>query len=565
MKEEIQKIFKGEVEDSEETLTKYSHDASVFSIRPKVVVFPMDSEDVQNLVKWVSNNPGYSITARCAGTDMSGGAIGESIILDFTKHMNKLVAFQGDSITVQPGMFYRDFEKITLEKGLILPCYTASKSLNAMGGMFGNNSAGERTLKYGKTEDYVIESKVVFSDGVEKVVKPISVSDVSKQDERYKKLFELIKNNEEEIKQAKPKVHKNSAGYYLWNVLNHQSLQNSAALPSLRGLRHGQNFPDSGFVFDLNKLLVGSQGTLGIATEITFRLVKNPKYSKLVAVFMNDLEPLGRLVDEILEENPETLESYDDKTMKLAVRFFPDFLKTKGFIGMVKFMWSFLPELKMMITGGFPKLILLAEFAGDNEAEAHKKCEKLAERLKNFKVKVHITRSVAEAGKYWDIRRESFNLLRKHVAGKRTAPFIDDVIVRPEFLPKFIPELNQILSKYDIAYTIAGHAGDGNFHIIPLMDFNRPDTAKIILELSEKVYDLVIRYHGSITAEHNDGIIRTPYLEKMYGAKIYDLFKQVKNIFDPQNIFNPGKKIGATKQYIESHLAIEHPKPHHGV
>ena len=110
-------------------------------------------------------------------------------------------------------------------------------------------------------------------------------------------------------------------------------------------------------------------------------------------------------------------------------------------------MWSFLPELKMMLTGGFPKLILLAEFAGENEQEVHKQCEKLEEKIKNFKLKIHITRSEAEADKYWDIRRESFALLRKHVAGKRTAPFIDDIIVRPEFLPKFLPELDNIFEQ----------------------------------------------------------------------------------------------------------------------
>src|SRR3989344_2689869 len=142
---EIETFFKGEVDADPGTLTKYSHDASLLEVRPKLVVYPLDSEDVVNLVKWVSDNkenfPELSITARCAGTDMSGGAIGESIIMDFTRHMNKLIKFEGEAITVQPGMFYRDFEKITLEKGLILPCYTASKSLNAMGGMYGNNSA----------------------------------------------------------------------------------------------------------------------------------------------------------------------------------------------------------------------------------------------------------------------------------------------------------------------------------------------------------------------------------------------------------------------------------------
>ena len=578
MKEEIKRIFKGDIDDSVATLTTYSHDASLLEVYPQMVLFPRDNEDVKNLVKWVGENkeiyPNLSITARCAGTCMSGGAIGESIILDFTRYMNHLVTFMDhvpqsplknffntlpSSITVQPGMFYRDFEKITLEKGLILPCYTASKSLNAMGGMYGNNSAGERTLKYGKTEDYILSAKVVFADGNEYVVKPLTQEELVKktmQDDFegrvYKNIYELINNNKEEILQARPNVHKNSAGYYIWNVLN---------------------FSDSSKFFDLNKLLVGSQGTLGIVTEITFKLLSKKSHSKLVAIFMNNLEPLGRLVDEILTLNPETLEAYDDKTMILAVKFFPDFLKNKGFMGMVKFMWSFLPEFFMMISsffgGGFPKLILLTEFTGESDRVVNDKCLELKEKIKNFKLKVHITKNENESKKYWDIRRDSFALLRKHVKGKRTAPFIDDIIVRPEFLPKFIPQLNEILSKYDLTYTLAGHAGDGNFHIIPLMDFSLPDTGRIILELSEKVYDLVYQYHGSITAEHNDGLIRTPYLGKMFSPEMLSIFKEIKNTFDSKNIFNPGKKVPVdnstlgTKAYISSHIAYEHDSSHH--
>ena len=560
MKEEILKFFRGDADDSEETLVKYSHDASLLEVRPQIVLFPKDVDDIKNLVKWVATNkekyPDLSITCRCAGTDMSGGVIGESIILDFSRYMNKLIGGPLPlktrsvwEIAVEPGMFYRDFEKITLEKGLILPCYTASKSLNAMGGMYGNNSAGERTLKYGKMEDYIISAKIVFADGNEYLVKPLDKDElknkIAQEDFEgnvYKSIFNLINKNEGEIIQAKPNVHKNSAGYYPWNVI-----QNN--------------------IFDLNKLLIGSQGTLGIVTEMTLKLIPENKHSKLVAIFMKDLEPLGRLVDEILTLNPETLETYDDKTMKLAVRFFPDFLKNKGFIGMIKFMWSFLPEFFMMISGGFPKLIILAEFAGDDEKEVQNKCMKLVEKIKDFKSKVHITKSEAEANKYWDIRRESFALLRKHVKGMRTAPFIDDIIVRPEFLPKFLPELQNILNKYNLTFTLAGHAGDGNFHIIPLMDFKRSDTAKIIIELGESVYDLVVKYHGSITAEHNDGLIRTPYLRKMYGDRIIGIFEKIKEIFDSQNIFNPGKKIatlnqGGTKEYIASHIAKEHEAKH---
>lgn len=622
MKEEILKFFKGEADDREETLLKYSHDASLLEVRPKIVLYPKDSEDVKNLVKWVSANStrqdlaGLSITCRCAGTDMSGGAIGESIILDFTRHMNKLVGgplpldnfesgrffrpkgrgmlqnypMVASYIAVQPGMFYRDFEKITLGKGLILPCYTASKSINAMGGMFGNNSAGERTLKYGKTEDYILEAKVVLADGNEYLVKPLTREELNKKISQndlegniYKNIFYLINENKEEINRGKPNVHKNSAGYYIWNVINSVPKNSDALLhPTDGSFRHqnslgpntlqNQNKNSSNFCFDLNKLLVGSQGTLGIATEITFKIIPDNKYSKLVAIFMDDLGPLGRLVDEILYFRPETLETYDDKTMKLAVKFFPDFLKNKGLIGTIALIWNFMPEFFMMLGSflggkGFPKLIILAEFSGSDEKAVHDQCVKLVEKIKTFKLKTHITRDEREANKYWDIRRESFALLRKHVAGKRTAPFIDDIVVRPEFLPKFLPELNAILGKYDLTYTLAGHAGDGNFHIIPLMDFSRPDTAKIIIELGESVYDLVVKYHGSITAEHNDGIIRTPYLEKMYDGEVVKIFKKIKEIFDPKNIFNPGKKIptehqGGTKAYIAEHIAREHKASH---
>ena len=160
-----------------------------------------------------------------------------------------------------------------------------------------------------------------------------------------------------------------------------------------------------------------------------------------------------------------------------------------------------------------------------------------------------------DSEKYWTIRRQSFNLLRKHVRGRRTAPFVDDVIVPPQYLPEFLPKMRKILDDYGLLYTIAGHAGDGNFHIIPLMDMRDTKNMKAIGEVSDKVYDLVLSYHGSTTAEHNDGIIRTPYLLKMFGPEIIALFAKTKNTFDPQNIFNPGKKVGGTKQYMMEHIS----------
>lgn len=571
MFEDLKKVFKGDIDISDATLTAYSHDASLFEIRPEVVVFPKDSEDIQNLVTWVRDNKAkyttLSITARAAGTCMSGGAINDSIIMDTTRYLNKIIEvkpvspytikpkFEGSQevtvigeAIVQPGCFYRDFEAETLKQDLLLPCYTASKTLNAMGGMVGNNSAGELTLKYGKTEDYVKQLKVILADGHEYTFGPITrrelyskITETTMEGKVYKELFELIKSHEALIQASKPRVSKNSAGYMLWHVLS-------------RGATEDED------VFDIAQLIVGSQGTLGIVTEITLRLVAKQKKSKLLVVFLPNLERVGEIATELLTTNPESIESYDDKTFKLALKFFPDFLKSKGLWGTITFTLSFIPEFWMLVTGGIPKMVLMTEYAGETEAEIDAKCKVGMAQIAHFGYKARITKSENESEKYWDMRRDSFNLLRKHVQGMRTAPFIDDIIVRPEFLAEFLPKVNALIAEYpSLIYTIAGHAENGNFHIIPLVDPNDPKLADIVIELSQKVYDLVLSYHGSIDAEHNDGIIRTPFLLQMYGSEVYALFVQVKKMFDPETIFNPGKKVGATFDDIRKRLA----QPHH--
>ena len=541
LESKITGFFDGETFTDNSTLNTYSRDASLLVVKPEFVLFPKSSEDIQKIIKFVSenkaDNPTLSITARSAGTCMSGGSLNQSIILDITKHLGGIIKVTPSEADVLPGTYYRDFEVETLKNDAILPCFTASKNLCTVGGMVANNSAGEKTLAYGKTEDYVKELKVIFSDGNEYVTKPLNKDELDKkmaqgdfEGDVYKNLFELVSKNNDLLKHAKPDVSKNSAGYYLWNVWD-------------------------GKTFDINKLIVGSQGTLGIVTEIKFKLVPVKKKSKLFVIFLRDLTHLSEVVNEILPYKPESLESYDDSTMKLAFRFLPSMIKTMKVHHFFKLIWSFWPEAGMMLTGGIPKLILLVEFSGNQDAEIDNKMYQLHKSIGHFHFKTRISKTEEESDKYWTIRRESFNLLRSHVKGRRTAPFIDDVIVKPEYLPEFLPKMRKILDDYKLVYTIAGHAGDGNFHIIPLMDMRDPRNHPIIGEVSDKIYDLVISYKGSITAEHNDGIIRTPYLPKMFGPEVIALFQETKNIFDPQNIFNPGKKVGGTKEYMNAHLA----------
>jgi FAD/FMN-containing dehydrogenase len=215
----------------------------------------------------------------------------------------------------------------------------------------------------------------------------------------------------------------------------------------------------------------------------------------------------------------------------------------------------------MVLRGGMPKMIMLVELTGNDEKALVTELNALSATIRKFAkthkgIQVLPFKTEKEEQKYWTIRRQSFALLHNNTTGKDTAPFIDDFIVKPEYMPEVLPKVNAILSKYkkDLIYTIAGHPGNGNFHIIPLMDLKDPRVRALIPKIAEEVYQLVFQYKGSITAEHNDGLIRTPYLEEMYGPKIEELFVETKKIFDPQNIFNPGKKVGGNLQYSVDHI-----------
>lgn len=530
-----------DIKTDPKTLSKYSRDASIFDVRPKVVVRPGSSKEIESLVKFVSHSkkddPEISITPRAAGTCMSGGSLNESIILDVA-NLDRIIEFGDDYAIVEPGVYYRNFEKETYKRNLLFPSYPASKDLCAFGGIISNNAGGEKSLRYGKTEKYVQEIWAVLADGKEHHFKNLTQGELDQKMKTggfegvvYRKMNELISSHPGLIKSGRPNVSKNSSGYNIWNV--------------------SQNGH-----FNLANIFVGAQGTLGIITKAKIKLVKPRYYSSLMVVFLKDLANLGEIVRHIASYNPEGFESYDDKTLKLAIKFFPKILAKMGG-NAFKLAFSFLPEWGMILRGGFPKLVLIIEFTSETQGGADAQANLAAEDLRqSFGIQARISKSENESSKYWTIRRESFNLLRKNSGKMKAAPFIDDIIVRPEHLPDFLPDLGDILDQYKkyMIYTLAGHAGDGNFHIIPLINLSKPKSREIIFEVAEKVYDLVARYKGSISAEHNDGIIRTPYLSKIYSPEMMNIFKQVKDIFDPHNIFNPGKKVGGSLQYAKDHV-----------
>ena len=543
LRDEIAPIVRGDVSDDASELELFSRDTSIFKRLPSLIVSPKDAADVAALVKEVhsrrqAGSP-IALTGRSAGTDMSGGPLTDSIVVSFTKYMNHLFEIGADYAVAEPGIYYRDFERATLEKiGMLLPSYPASRELCAIGGIVSNNSGGELTLHFGKTERYVRELDVVLSDGSPATFRPLTAPELAEKEKLntlegliYREMHRLLDTHTALIETRRPKVSKNSAGYALWNIHDKE-----------KG------------TFDLSKLIVGSQGTLALVTKAKIGLIRRKTHRAMLVVFLKDLGLLPEIVHRVLKHDPESFESYDNHTFELAIKFLPQILRHMGPLKALELGLSFLPEMAMVATGGVPKFVLMAEFSEDSDQAARDRVREARHALADLPVKTRMAAGKIGPEKYWKIRRESFNLLRKNVPGMYAAPFIDDFVVDPDTHPQFLPELDALLSKHPFTFTVAGHVGNGNFHIFPLVDMTKESVHEEILDLNGKVYDLVLKYGGSTTGEHNDGIIRTPYLKQMFGPEMYALFAETKRIFDPLNIFNPGKKVGGTKEDVAKYM-----------
>jgi FAD/FMN-containing dehydrogenase len=540
----LRTIVKGEVISDRRTREAFSHDASIYELVPDVVVAPKNSADIKSVVSFVNQHkaayPTLAITPRSAGTDMSGAAIGSSIVLDMTAHFNKISGVSGNLLRTQPGVFIRDIDPLLSSEQLMLGTIPASRAICTIGGMVGNNAGGEQSLRYGNTERWVREVKAVLADGNEYTIKPLNKKQLDQKMRQkdfegglYKQVYELIEANYDLVKNARPKVNKNSMGYSLWDVWD-------------RGTQ----------IFDMTHLFSGSQGTLGVITGLTVEAVPKPAHTGLLLAYVSSMKQLGEVVPLVMKHHPATFEGFDDITFNLGVRYFNTFRKQLGTKEWLR-QQAWLLKSVARFRGHLPNVLLMIEFEGANKEEVYKKISKLHDDLKRFKLKMDIEGDEAASAPFWQIRRASLALLRNRVKDKYASPFIDDLTVQPKYLPEFLPKLRKIIRKYKLPATLAGHFGDGNFHIIPLMDIaNHTDQAKLEPVMRE-VIPLVLRYHGTMAGEHNDGMVRGPWLPAVFGDEMYQLFKDTKEIFDPGYIFNPHKKTDASWEYSMDHIRTQ--------
>lgn len=541
--EDLRKIFHGEIKHDLATREEYSHDASVYELMPDAVLAPRDTPDIKRLVDFVASHkhsyPALSITTRSAGTDMSGGPIGDSLVIDMTKHFGSIHSASPTMLHTQPGAFMRDIDPALLAHGAMLGCVPVSRAINTIGGMVANNSGGEQSLRYGNADKSVRELKAVLADGNEYTFKPLNkkelMTKITKGDFEgalYKKVYELIEANYDLIKNARPNVHKNSMGYNLWATWDRET-----------------------GIFDMTQLLTGSQGTLGIITDIKIAAVPKAPHSGLLLAYLSNLKQLGDVIPLVTSHNPATFEGFDDITFNLGIKYFNTFRKQLGTKEWAKQQVQLLGSVARL-KGQIPNMLLMIEFDGKSYQEVNEKIVTLQRdlhaRFKNIRTEIEGNESASAP--FWSIRRAALALLRNQIHGRYASAFMDDMAVNPKHVPEFLPKVRHIIRKYKLPATIQGHFGDGNFHIIPLMEITDPKDQLKLEPAMRELVPIVLEYGGTMAGEHNDGMIRGPWLPAVFGDQVYELFKDTKEIFDPHYIFNPNKKTDASWDFSMENL-----------
>ncbi len=481
------------------TLTAYSSDASIYAKVPAGVIQVCSESDAINAIldaKYHNN----SVTPRGGGTGLAGGAIGAGFILDMGQYRDIYkIDSEAQTVHTQVGIIYDELNLALKEFGLFLPPDPSSGDSCQIGGMIANNSSGPRSVKYGLTSHFVEELGIVSAGGKKINLKKLRVgsdelNNFFENHPEYERVFKLIKDNSELIKSGWPKLKKNSAGYNL----------NQVACELDKG------------IFNLPALIVGSEGTLALHLDVRLKLLSIPEERLTIRAFFKSLVSAGAAVEDILKLEPSGLEIVDGSTLDL--------------IGREKFNIS-----------DDTAALLLIEFDEDID----KKKDEFESLANNFNLAspVDCATDPEQAAPLWRARKAIVPTLYRHHPKKRPISMVEDIIVPPDKIPAFIRFTSTLFDSYNLTYGLFGHIGDGNLHIRPLLDINDPSDLKLAREIYEKVYDEVISIGGSTTGEHGDGRVRSGLLKKLYGEETFNIFRQIKDTLDPQNIFSPDSSL----------------------
>lgn len=528
----LQEHLVGEVMTSADAREHFSTDGSVLKVVPQIIAYPRTEQDVRKTARfaWQLAERGriVPITARGGGTDQGGGAIGSGVMMVFPAHMNKILSLntKKKTVTIQPGINYGKLQQALHTHGLFLPPFPASQEYCTVGGAIANNASGEKTIKYGSTREFVSSLRVVLANGEVIETHRLSKRELNQkmglstfEGEIYRTLDALLNENKELVASSYFNITKNTAGYDL-------------------GLIKGNKG-----TFDLTPLFVGSQGTLGIITEAMLEVENYNPSTTLLAAQFDSIASAGKAILELRKLVPSAVEVVDDKLLEFIDKHNPS-------------------QLGSSIQKPFSKIVLLVEFDDISRRAQNKKSKKARKILSKLAIDVVQTRDEHEQEDLWKIRHSAAAVLWQTVGTKKAIPIIEDGIVPAEKFTEFIEQAYKLFESFGLQIAVWGHGGNANLHLQPFMDLSQLSDRQKLFKVMDAYYQMVIDLGGSTSAEHNDGRLRAPYLEDLYGSQIYEMFKNVKQIFDPYNTLNPGVKFGTTKKDLQSILRHEFSMKH---
>ncbi len=517
----LRRHLQGEVRFDLASRKLYSTDASIYMVEPLGVVMPRTADDLATTVQ-IAAEMEVPITARGGGTSLSGQSIGPGIIIDCSKYLNKVLDINREARTarIQPGVVLDQLNRAVGEHDLLFGPEVSTSSRANIGGMMGNNSAGSRSIVYGKTIDHILRLQVILADGSRADMGPVTRDEWDRRGQGksleatvYRQVAGIVQANRDEIRRRFPRILRRVSGYNL-DVLS-------------QGLGGNGEIDRPGLV-GMHQMIIGSEGTLALIAEAEVNLLPKPKVRGLLLPQFSSLAAAMDAVEACLELGPSAVELMDQYLLEM----------TAG---------SVLHRETLKHIPSRPKALFMVEFSSDDPREVADKVDRLQRRLNGVNGVIGLTPALDPAIRdpLWNLRKAAMPLLYSMPGDRKPVTFIEDCAVSPQRLPEFVGRFREILQKYGTDGAFYGHASVGCLHIRPLM--NLKDTAEVVRmrQITEEVTDLLLEYGGSLSGEHGDGYARSEWNQKMFGPVVYNAFCQVKQAFDPRGLLNPGRVVNA--------------------
>jgi len=502
IQDDLKGLLNGELLFDDLSRALYSTDASIFQVRPLGIAVPRDEEDVQTLVRYAQEQH-LALVPRGAGSGMAGEALGAGLIVDLSRHFRSILEIGADSVRVQPGVVHRHLNAELAKIGRRFAPDPASTAQCTIGGMLATNASGSRVLKYGYTRDHVQALRVVFDTGDAAVLgreprfpdpnAPRRLQDITRA------VAGLLQQSADLITSCQPRTPFNRCGYRLGGILSATHV-------------------------DLARLLVGSEGTLALFTEATLGTVPLPAGRALVLLGFPSLETALRAAQRTLPSEPAACDLLDRRVLSLTR--------------------SSDADLAALIPPAV-EAVLLVEYESDTSGGAARTAAETQDRLQldRLATLAVLGQEAADIDRLWRLREAALPSLYGLRGGAQPLPFVEDVGVPPEETAEYLLRVQEVLQKHETTASFLIHAATGQVHTRPFLDLHKQADVDKLWALAEEIHGLALKLGGTISSQHGTGLARTPWVERQYG-KLYPVFRELKAIFDPHRIFNPGKIVG---------------------